>query len=103
MAESPETMVRFSKDLMKEVMQTCDYTNHSAKAFIEECVRACLEQIDGDGDLVPTSALVTMARKKKGKATRSLEEIVKQQVQNEWSSKTHDLLKKISTANRGPI
>jgi hypothetical protein len=99
MSETPETMVRFSKDLMKEVMRTCDYTNHSAKAFIEECVRACLEQIDAEGDLIPTSALVTMARQKKGKNTRTLEEIVKQQVRDEWSGKTHDLLKKIA-ANR---
>ncbi|MDR2463425.1 MAG: hypothetical protein LBD30_06560 [Verrucomicrobiales bacterium] len=100
MADTPETMVRFSKDLMKEVMRACDYTNHSAKAFIEECVKACLDQIDADGDLVTVSSLVAMARKKKGKTTRTLEEIVRLQVQEEWSVKTHALLKKIAAASR---
>ncbi|MDR1192098.1 MAG: hypothetical protein LBK60_10625 [Verrucomicrobiales bacterium] len=98
MADTPETMVRFSKDLMKEVMRACDYTNHSAKAFIEECVRACLEQIDTEGDTVTVSDLVAMARRKKGRATRTVEDIARATASAEWSAKTHDLLKKIAAA-----
>jgi hypothetical protein len=89
MAEIPETKVRFNKDLMKEVVRTCDYTNHSAKALIEECVRAFLEQINTEDTVVPVPALVVLVRKKMGRQTQTLKEAVRELVREELYEKEH--------------
>ncbi|MDR1145300.1 MAG: hypothetical protein LBK71_04095 [Verrucomicrobiales bacterium] len=73
---SAEINIRFSRDLMREVMRHCQHSGHSSRMFIEEAVRALLEQIDADGATIPAPALAVMVRKKLGKQTRSLEETV---------------------------
>ena len=87
MVESPDTNVRFNRDLMREVVRTCDFTSHSAKAFIEECVKACLEQVKADGTIVPVPGLIVMMRKKLGKETQSLEEAVRKMIREELKAK----------------
>ena len=67
MPETPLTTVRFSKDLMTRVVRACAYTNHSARAFVEECVEACLDLADCEGDALIVPNIVELVRRKRGK------------------------------------
>jgi hypothetical protein len=80
-AELPETKVNFRKDLLKEVTKICDLTGHSAKMFIEEGIKALLEQVHADGEVVPVPALVAFVRMRLGKNTQTLKEQVEKLVE----------------------
>ncbi len=62
--DTTDTTVRVTREVMNRVLKRCDLTGHSAKSFVEECVKGCLDQIEAKESPSGAIAIVNMARQK---------------------------------------